>query len=51
MPKELSKADNISINKTIKEVLRPKLSQKTNVIWLLKEFDYISPNTITRDKP
>ena len=49
MPKEPSKADNISINKTIKEVLRPKLS-KTNIIWLLKEFNYISPNTITRDK-
>ena len=31
MPKELSKADNISINKTIKEVLRPKLL-KTNII-------------------
>ena len=32
MSKELSEADDISINKTIKEVLRPKLSQKTNII-------------------
>ena len=31
MPKELSEADNISINETIKEVLRPELS-KTNII-------------------
>ena len=50
MPEELSKADDISINKTIKEVLRPKLS-KTNIIWSLEEFNYISSNTITRDKP
>ena len=41
----------MSINKTIEEVPRPKLSQKTNIIRSLKEFNYISPNTITRDKP
>ena len=51
MPKEVSEVNNISINKTIKEVLRPKLSQKTNIVWSLEEFDYISPDTITRDKP
>ena len=50
MSKELSEVNNISINKTIKEVLRPELS-KTNIIWLLEEFNYISPDTITRDKP
>ena len=50
MPEELSKVDDMSINKTIKEVLRPELL-KTNIIWSLKEFNCISSDTITRDKP
>ena len=32
IPKELSEVNNISINKTIKEVLRPELLQKSNII-------------------
>ena len=41
MPKEIIELDNIAIDKEIKEILRDKPSQDTNIVKSLKEFNYI----------
>ena len=50
VPEEISEADDMSVDETIEEVPRPELS-KTNVVRSLEEFDRISPDTVTGDKP
>ncbi len=40
----------MTINKTIKVVLRPELSQDVNVMRSLEEFDYILLDTVVREE-
>jgi hypothetical protein len=42
MPEEITEPDDMTIDKTIKEIPRTKPSQNANIVKSLEEFDHIS---------